>query len=339
MRNSSVRSLSGLVFGAVLLWAVATGVVPVLRRHSNGFVLLAIALLASERLLTNRTSSGGPAERSDASGAAPPGPEAKAPPSPAASAAEHCGSRAVVSLREVRDDTEEKIGEIDQRFREERKTRQADETRSLDREKVGGLVRIAEELHAVLKTGDESSFSLASLEEMTARLKAMTAAASEDSASLREQLSPLASPEEWLRQGNVRVVDYLWYLEGQRRRAEDLLAAYRALPRSPRPTDWRADAESLLILVGKRRPLPGESDAAAFGRLHEDLLHLLEYREIPVSLGDPIDRELHQIETSRSTDEMLPNRVLRVLASGYADVRTGKVWRRATVVMSEQRLG
>jgi hypothetical protein len=334
MRNSGIRFLSGLVLGAVLLWAVATSVVPTLRHHSSGFVLLAIALLASERLLANRASSAGSAEPPDMSDASGSGGATEAP-----SPAKPSNSPAVVSLLEARDDTEEKIGEIDQRFREESRTRQAVDTRSLDREKVGALIRIAEELHAVLKTGAKSSFSLASLEEMTARLKAMTAAASQESVSLREQLSPLALPEEWLRQGNVRAVDYLWYLEGQRRRAEDLLAACRALPRSPRPADWRTDAESLLILVGKRRPLPGESDAAVFGRLHEDLLHLLEYREIPVSLGDPIDRELHEIETSRSTDEMRPNRVLQVLAPGYADVRTGKVWRRATVVMSEQRLG
>jgi molecular chaperone GrpE (heat shock protein) len=319
------------VFAGVLLWSAGTVIVSCPRPYPESFLFIAIALLAAQMLLADWT-------RSEPPPGPPDEPTSENEEKGSKPRAETGGLSTDLGLREAREDAERKIEEITRQFKEERKKRQAVELDPSALAQAGAVRRIAEELAASAENTGESASSARSLKEMVARLQAMTVSSGDGEAGIGKQIPPLEPPEEWLRKSGARPVEYLWYLAAQVRRAQELLDAYKGIPRSSAVINWRTDAESLLLLVGRRRSAPGEVDPALYHRLHEELSGLLGYREIPVAVGDSINRDLHGIETSRPTDEMRPNRVLEVLTPGYVDERTGKVWRKANVAMSEQRL-
>ncbi|HEX3554595.1 MAG TPA: hypothetical protein VIA62_15340 [Thermoanaerobaculia bacterium] len=325
------RGLPLAILAGVFLWSVVAGFIPRLWTHSEAFLFLAVALLAVRMLLADRAGSE-PLPRLPGE---PPSQEEEESAKPKIETRDLSPD---LGLREAREDAEKKIEMIDRQLKEEQKQRKGSELDSSALEHAAAVRRIAEELATSAEKAGESASSVRSLKEMVARLQAMTVGSGDDEAGIGKQIPPLELPEEWLRKSGARPVEYIWYLAAQVRRAQELLDAYNGIPRSSAVVNWRTDAESLLLLVGRRRSVPGEVDPALYRRLHEELTGLLGYREIPVAVGDAINRDLHGIETSRSTDEMRPNRVLEVLTPGYVDERTGKVWRKANVIMSEQRL-
>jgi hypothetical protein len=325
------RMLPLAVFTGVLLWSVAADFIPRLRAHSEAFLFLAVALLAVQMLLADQARP----EPSPGSPDEPPSQKEEEGPKPKV---ETGGLSIELGLWEAREDAERKIEAIARQLKEERKQRHVSELDSSVLAQAGAVRRIAEELAVSAENAGESASSVRTLKEMAARLQAMVLGSEEDMTGSREQIPPLEPPEDWLQKSRARPVEYMWYLAAQVRRTQDLLDAYKGIPRSSAVIDWRTDAESLLLLVGRRRSAPGGINPALYPRLHEELSGLLGYREIPVAVGDAINRDLHGIESSRPTDEMRPNRVLEVLTPGYVDERTGKVWRKANVIMSEQRL-
>jgi hypothetical protein len=331
---SSRAVLLAVLFGLFLWWVAAAFFHP-LRAHSDQVLSLAVAILAARMLLTERSESA-------AVGAVPAAGEEKSLQDtkldtlPAAEA-ERGGIPSQLDLRELREETVQRIADLARRLSEERRQRQAAPVDPAALAHASAVSRVAEELATLLEGVGESAASVRSLRDMAARLQAASASGAAAKGDA-EPVLPLASPEEWLAKSHARPIDYLTYLQAEERQAQARLDSCREMAPSVGTVDWRTDAETLLLLVGRRRTAPGGMDPAPYHRLHKALLDLLKYEEIPVAVGDPINREIHAIETTQATDQMRPNRVLVVRSPGYRDRRTGKVWRKANVVLSEQQL-
>jgi hypothetical protein len=214
--------------------------------------------------------------------------------------------------------------------------RQASEATVQDRSQIAELSRLVERLIPALESSGESALSLLNLRNLAERLRgAAFGDEAEGEPCLR--LPALLPMDAWLAQNAGGPDGYRRYLAQARTTAAD--EAQRQSVPPPRPElDWLSSAESLLQVLGTRRPAPGEPDSCGLRGLHEDLLRILGFEEISVAVGDPIDREIHSIETTRQTAELRPNLVLKVVAPGYRD-RDRKVWSKTVVIMSEQLLG
>lgn len=193
------------------------------------------------------------------------------------------------------------------------------------------LVPMIEEL-CRLAVGAVDPVTVERWQERGARLQGAVAQASAHPPELR---AAPPSPHEWSEAHPAEApLDYLEHLVAHRRK---LLAevAERERPERPAAIDWRKIAEDLELQLAMLER-SGRVTTLPVRPLHERLLDLLGCEEIAPRDGDPIDRQLHQIEVQRPSREMAPNRVLRVIAPGLRVRGGGEVKRRAIVEMSEQ---
>jgi len=204
-----------------------------------------------------------------------------------------------------------------------------------DQQRAARVADRAEELASAFRALGEAEPGVRNLVEMAARLRAAMAGEEGAGQGLRE-LVPLQAPAEWRATGGEEPIDYLRLLLDAERRAEEVLGS--ASQRRPE-IDWRGPAQAMLTLVGARRPPEGAPDPHRLRDLHAALLELLGYEEIAVRIDDAVDRDIHNVECVRATREHRPNRVIELIAPGYTEKATGKVWRKALVVLSEQHVG
>ena len=203
-----------------------------------------------------------------------------------------------------------------------------------DRGKAVKVADRTEELASACRALGDPDSSVRNLLDMAARLRAAAAADGAGRRGLRD-LVPLPSPAEWRAAGGEESYEYLRHLLETEARAEALASASRGR----QEIDWRGPAQALLKLAGPRRPPADAPDPHRLRELHAYLLELLCYEEIAVRIDDPVDRDIHDVEGLRPTREHRPNRVVELVAPGYIDRASGKVWRKAVVVLSEQPVG
>lgn len=216
------------------------------------------------------------------------------------------------------------------------RTREAAERALHDRRETPGAAEARQVTELVgelcrLTAGSVDPLTLERWQERAARLQGAAAASAPRPNELAVELQP---PEQWLAGGRGRELEYLEYLVVQRRK---LLAEVeeRERPVPPAAIDWRSTAEQLQHQVASLQS-SGSPAGCALEPLQRRLLDLLAYDQIAPRPGDPIDRDVHQIETLRRSREMAPNRVLRLITPGIRVRGGGAVRRKALVEMSEQ---
>jgi len=206
--------------------------------------------------------------------------------------------------------------------------------RAADRPSGGGraeaaqTAELAERLKLLLAEQNAGDPSLVQLEGLAARLRAPAADAGEQDATPAALSAPLP-PEKWLAAApDATPLRYVVYLAEAERTAREAVGRSGPSGEPAASIDWRGQAEGLLPLVSQRRD-------PRFQSLREDLLQLLGYEEIPVSIGDAIDRQVHEVEEFVDSPST-PNRVLKIGAPGYRVAASGEIWRKARVTVSRQ---
>jgi hypothetical protein len=232
-----------------------------------------------------------------------------------------------------------KLRALERRWQPEDRQRTSQPQAHTGREQAAMVAQAAEDLANMFRVTGEPESAVRNLADMASRLRTAIAASEAAVEEKSFRLPPVQTPAEWRSRSGAEPLEYLRYLLDSESRARDSLEAVRSNQNRQQEIDWRAPAEALLPLVGSRRPCEGEPDPHGFQRLHAALLDLLGYEEISVKLDDSIDRDIHTVESVRATKEHRPNRVIEVIAPGYRDRQSKKVWRKAVVVLSEQHLG
>ncbi len=228
---------------------------------------------------------------------------------------------------------------LERRWQQEERQPTSRPQATTGREQAATVAQAAEDLANIFRVTGEPDSAARNLAEIASRLRTAIAASEGAAEEMSFLLPSLQTPAEWRSRGGAEPLEYLRYLLDSERCARDSLEAVRSRQGSQQEIDWRGPAEALLPLAGSRRPREGEPDPHGFQRLHAALLDLLGYEEISVKVDDSIDRDIHIVESVRATKEHRPNRVIEVIAPGYRDRQSKKVWRKAVVVLSEQHLG